>query len=388
MGWGFLSRLSSNSPYTLIAKDPPTAARRGIVQTAHGQINTPAFMPVGTKASVKAVTPSDVRACGAEIILANTYHLMLRPGHEIVRDAGDLHAFTGWPGPMLTDSGGFQVFSLGDKRKITEEGAEFRSEIDGSKIMLSPEKSMEVQNALGADIIMIFDECIPYPSSREYIEDSMQRTLRWAKRCKEAHRRDDQLLFGIIQGGVHEDLRVQSRDETVALDFPGYAIGGTGVGEEKPVMHEMIAFCAPLLPEEKPRYLMGVGAPEDILHAVRCGVDMFDCVMPTRNARHGFLFTSKEPVRIRNAQYKSDFTPLDDSCRCETCETYTRAYLRHLFVEQEPLALRLLTIHNLHFYLHMMKGVRASIEDGTYGQKWNQAGTLFQIGQESTPQNE
>lgn len=350
--------------FQITANPHGTAARRGVLSTPHGEINTPAFMSVGTKATVKTMAPDELRAVGAEVVLANTYHLFLRPGHELIASAGGLHGFMAWDGPILTDSGGFQVFSLADSRKITEEGAEFRSAIDGSKLMLSPEKAMAVQNALGADIIMMFDECAPHPSDRAYVQGSLERTLRWAARCMASHARDDQLLFGIVQGGMYEDLRAISAERTVALGFPGYAIGGLGVGEEKPLLYDMVAHTAPLLPEDRPRYLMGIGAPEDILHAVRCGVDMFDCVLPTRNARHGFLWTSTGPIRIRNAQHRTDLTPLDAACDCATCTRFSRAYLRHLYVEREGLAARLLTTHNLHFYLTMMRGVRDALTAG------------------------
>ena len=353
------------------------AARRGVLTTPHGVVNTPAFMSVGTKATVKTMAPDELRACGAEIVLANTYHLFLRPGHELIAAAGGLHGFMAWEGPVLTDSGGFQVFSLAASRKITEEGAEFRSAIDGAKLMLSPEKAIEVQNALGADIIMMFDECAPHPSDRSYVADSMERTLRWAERCVAAHTREDQQLFGIVQGGMYEDLRQMSAERTVALDFPGYAIGGLGVGEEKPLLYDLVAHTAPLLPADRPRYLMGIGTPEDILHAARCGVDMFDCVLPTRNARHGFLWTSTGPVRIRNAQYREDLTPLDAACDCSTCTRFSRAYLRHLYVEREVLAARLLTNHNLHFYLHMMLGVRDALSAGDAAALSSPAEALF-----------
>ena len=338
-------------------------------------------MPVGTKATVKTLSPSDVRMCGADVVLANTYHLFLRPGQETVARAGGLHAFMAWDGPILTDSGGFQVFSLGPHRKITEQGVSFRSAIDGSECFLSPETSIEVQNALGADIIMAFDECPPHSATHQYVEESMELTVRWAHRSRLAHAREDQILFGIVQGGLHRDLRTKSAEATVALDFPCHGIGGLGVGEEKPCMYEMVELNAPLLPREKPRYLMGVGTPVDILHAVSSGVDMFDCVLPTRNARHGFLYTGGEPVRIRNAQYKDDLGPIDDTCLCETCCDYTRAYLRHLYVENEHFGLRLLTIHNLHFYSHVMKGARRSIEVGRFGEMREDVGGLFQLGQ-------
>jgi queuine tRNA-ribosyltransferase len=367
----------NDSAFHISAAPHGTLARRGILSTPHGDINTPAFMSVGTKATVKTMAPDELRAVGAEVVLANTYHLFLRPGHELIATAGGLHGFMAWDGPILTDSGGYQVFSLAANRTITEEGVEFRSAIDGAKLMLSPEKAMEVQNALGADIIMMFDECAPHPSDRSYVQDSMDRTLRWASRCLASHGRDDQLLFGIVQGGMYKDLRESSVERTVALGFPGYAIGGLGVGEEKPLLYDMVAHTAPLLPADRPRYLMGIGAPEDMLHAIRCGVDMFDCVLPTRNARHGFLWTSTGPVRIRNARHRTDLDPLDAACDCTTCTRFSRAYLRHLYVEQEALAARLLTTHNLHFYLTMMRGVRDALSAGDTDALGASAETLF-----------
>ncbi len=357
----------TESPYTLIHQDKATSARVGKIQTAHGVVNTPIFMPVGTRGTVKACTPETLSEhIQAEIILANTYHLYLRPGHEIVQEAGGLHSFMGWHRPILTDSGGFQVFSLGPLRKITEEGVAFRSTIDGTEHFISPERSIEIQNALGADIIMAFDECPALPNDYTYLKDSMEMTLRWAERCRKAHRNSDQLLFGIVQGGMERDLRQASIDGTVSIGFPGYAIGGLSVGEEKDLMYETLAYVAPLLPEEKPRYLMGVGTPEDLVYGVRCGVDMFDCVMPTRNARNGSLFTTAGIIRIRNTKYKNDFSPLDAACTCYTCQNFTRAYLRHLHVENEILGSQLHTLHNLHFYVSLMRGVRTAICDGSF----------------------
>jgi len=375
----------SPSKFHITARDPRTSARVGTVRTAHGIFRTPAFMSVGTKASVKGVTPHEIRECGGEIVLANTYHLYLRPGHRVVEKAGGLHKFMNWKGPILTDSGGFQVFSLGPLRSISEEGVTFRSERDGSRHLLTPERSIEIQNALGADIIMAFDECTPYPSTYEYAKNSMEMTLRWAQRCKNAHRNEHQQLFGIVQGGMYRDLRRKSAEETQNIGFSGYAIGGLGVGEEKETMYEMLAFTAPLLPDDAPRYLMGVGTPEDIIEGVRRGIDMFDCVLPTRNARHGFLFTTTGPVRIRNAQYREDFTPLDEQCICYTCRNYTRAYLRHLYMEQETLGIRLLTIHNLHFYLQMMRGIQRAIAEGTFDQQSRNVGELVLLGQKQPP---
>jgi len=353
--------------YSIICKDKETKARVGKLQTVHGVVNTPIFMPVGTRGTVKACTPETLsQQIQAEIILANTYHLYLRPGHEIVQEAGGLHTFMGWDKPILTDSGGFQVFSLGPLRKITEEGVTFRSPIDGTERFISPERSIEIQNALGADIIMIFDECAALPNEYEYLKNSMEMTLRWAERSKNAHQNPDQLLFGIVQGGMERDLRQASAEGTVSINFPGYAIGGLSVGEEKDLMYEMLAYTAPLLPEDKPRYLMGVGTPEDLVYGVRCGIDMFDCVMPTRNARNGSLFTSEGIVRIKNAKYTRDFSPLDPACDCYTCQNFTRAYLRHLHIENEILGSQLHTLHNLHFYVSLMRGIRRAICDGSF----------------------
>ena len=357
----------TQSPYTLIHQDRNSAARVGKVQTAHGTVNTPIFMPVGTRGTVKACTPETLsEQIRAEIILANTYHLYLRPGHEIVQETGGLHSFMGWHRPILTDSGGFQVFSLRPLRTITEEGVAFRSTIDGTEHFISPERSIEIQNALGADVIMAFDECPALPNEYTYLKNSMEMTLRWAARCKEAHRHPDQLLFGIVQGGMERDLRQASVDATVSIGFPGYAIGGLSVGEEKDLMYETLAYVAPLLPEDKPRYLMGVGTPEDLVYGVRCGIDMFDCVMPTRNARNGSLFTTAGIIRIRNSKYKRDFSPLDPECTCYTCRNFTRAYLRHLHIENEILGSQLHTLHNLHFYVSLMRGIRRAICDGNF----------------------
>ena len=374
----------SQSPYTLIHQDKTTAARIGKLQTTHGVVNTPIFMPVGTRGTVKACTPQMLSdQIQAEIILANTYHLYLRPGHEIVQEAGGLHAFMGWQHPILTDSGGFQVFSLGPLRTITEEGVKFRSTIDGTEHFISPERSIEIQNALGADIIMAFDECPALPNDYAYLKDSMEMTLRWAARSKEAHQNSDQLLFGIVQGGMERDLRQASVDGTVSIGFPGYAIGGLSVGEEKGLMYEVLAYTAPLLPDEKPRYLMGVGTPEDLVYGVRCGIDMFDCVMPTRNARNGSLFTTEGIVRIRNSKYRRDFSPLDSECTCYTCQNFTRTYLRHLHIENEILGSQLHTLHNLHFYISLMRGIRHAICDGSFAKLADKPdiGALVKLGQ-------
>ncbi len=353
--------------YELIKKDSRTKARRGRVNTPHGPIETPVFMPVGTAGTVKAMKPEEVRDMGAQIILGNTYHLYLRPGHEVVKAAGGLHKFMNWERAILTDSGGFQVFSLGAMRKISEEGVEFRSHIDGSKHMLSPEKSMEIQNALGSDIMMAFDECAPYPADRNYVKNSLERTTRWLKRCKEYHKNtEQQSLFGIMQGGMYKDLRKQSAEEIVELDLPGYAIGGLSVGEPKEIMYEVMDDCVDYLPADKPRYLMGVGSPDCLFEGVERGIDMFDCVLPTRIARHGMAMTSQGRVNIKNAKYERDFTPLDPNCDCYTCRNYSKAYLRHLFKSDEILSSLLMTTHNLHFLVNTMAGIRKAIEEDRF----------------------
>ncbi|WP_183108676.1 tRNA guanosine(34) transglycosylase Tgt [Thermohalobacter berrensis] len=350
--------------YELIKKSNECNARLGRLHTPHGIVETPIFMPVGTKATVKTMTPEELKEIGAQIILSNTYHLYLRPGHDLVEEAGGLHKFMNWDKPILTDSGGFQVFSLGDLRKITEEGVEFRSHLDGSKHFISPEKSIEIQNSLGADIIMAFDECPPYPSDRDYVKKSLERTTRWAKRCKDAHKNPEtQALFGIVQGGMYKDLREQSAKEIIDLDFPGYAIGGLSVGEPKEIMYEVLDYTAPLLPEDKPRYLMGVGSPNYLFEGVIRGIDMFDCVLPTRIARNGTVLTSHGRLVVRNAEYARDFSPLDPECDCYACKNYTRAYIRHLFKANEILAARLATIHNLYFLLKLMENIRKAIKE-------------------------
>ena len=348
--------------YELLHIDKTTGARRGVVHTPHGDIQTPIFMPVGTQATVKSMTVEELKENGAQIILSNTYHLYLRPGERIVKEAGGLHNFMRWDRPILTDCGGFQVFSLSDLRTISEEGVEFKSHLDGSKHMFTPEKVMEIENALGADIIMSFDECCPYPSTYEYTKNSMERTTRWAKRCKEAHK-TDQALFGIIQGGFYEDLREKSAKDLIELDFPGYAIGGISVGEPKEEYIKMLKFTAPLMPENKPRYLMGVGSPDYLLEAAMAGIDMCDCVLPTRIARNGTAMTSHGKVVVRNANYAEDFTPLDPECECYTCRNYTRAYIRHLVKCNEILGVRLLSIHNIKFLTNLMERVRIEIEN-------------------------
>lgn len=344
-------------------------ARRGQLIFPNGSVvDTPAFMPVGTCGTVKGVTTDSVRATGAQIILGNTFHLMLRPGEKLIQQLGGLHRFMNWSGPILTDSGGFQVFSLGELRRITEEGVTFRSPIDGAKVFLSPEVSMRVQRDLGADIVMAFDECTPYPVTHAAAFESMALSLRWAQRSKLAHADNPAALFGIVQGSTYLDLRAQSMESLVNIDFDGYAIGGVSVGEPKKEMYAITEYCAPQLPKDKPRYLMGVGKPEDLVECVRLGVDMFDCVMPTRNARNGHLFTSQGPVRIRNSRYKADERPLDPNCTCYTCTHYSRAYLHHLDRCKEIVGAHLNTIHNLSYYQNLMKGLRNAIETGTLSQ--------------------
>lgn len=348
--------------YKLIKKSKDTKARVGEIKTNHGIIKTPVFMPVGTRATVKTMTPEEVKDLGAQIILSNTYHLFLRPGPEIIEKAGGLHKFMNWHGPILTDSGGFQVFSLSANRKITEDGVTFRSHIDGSKQFLSPEVSIDVQNSLGSDIIMAFDECAPYPATYEYIEHSMNRTTRWAKRCKDHHKNtDNQALFGIVQGGMYKDLRKKSAEDLVAMDFPGYAVGGLSVGEPKDIMVDILDYTTDFLPEDKPRYLMGVGTPDYLFEAVEHGIDMADCVLPTRIARNGTAMTSVGKVIAKNGKYKEDFSSLDENCDCYTCKNYTKAYIRHLFNVNEILAYRLLSIHNIYFLTKLMENIRNAI---------------------------
>ncbi len=350
--------------YELIKKCSRTEARLGRVHTPHGTFDTPVFMPVGTQAAVKAMAPYELEEIGAKIILSNTYHLYIRPGHDIVKQAGGLHSFMNWDGAVLTDSGGFQVFSLCDLRKIKEEGVTFKSHLDGSSHFITPEKAIEIENALGADIIMAFDECAPYPSEYNYAKEAMERTTRWAQRCKEAHKNTEkQALFGIVQGVTFKDLRQESAKQLVELDFPGYAIGGLSVGEPAELMYEVLDYTVPLLPENKPRYLMGVGTPDYLIEGVIRGVDMFDCVLPTRVARNGTAMTSEGKVVIRNAVYEKDFLPLDSECDCYTCKNFTRAYIRHLIKSEEILGIRLTTIHNLRFLISLMEKVRKAIEE-------------------------
>ena len=348
--------------YELLHVDKNAGARRGVVHTPHGDIQTPVFMPVGTQATVKSMTPEELKEIGAQIILSNTYHLYLRPGQDIVKEAGGLHTFMNWDRPILTDCGGFQVFSLAALRTITEDGVEFRSHLDGSKHFFSPESVIKTEEDLGADIIMSFDECVEYPASYEYTKQSMERTTRWAKRCKAAQKRDDQAIFGIIQGGFYEDLRKQSAEDLIALDFPGYAIGGISVGEPKEEFLKMLYFTAPLMPENKPRYLMGVGTPDYLIESALAGIDMCDCVLPTRIARNGTAMTWNGKVVVRNATYERDWGPLDPECDCYTCKNYTRAYIRHLIKTNEILGVRLLSIHNINFLTKLMEKVRIEIE--------------------------
>ncbi|MGJ8693522.1 MAG: tRNA guanosine(34) transglycosylase Tgt [Thalassotalea sp.] len=348
--------------YELINKDGK--ARRGRLTFDRGTVETPAFMPVGTYGTVKGMKTEEIKELGAEIILGNTFHLMLRPGTDIIKQHGGLHDFINWDKPILTDSGGFQVFSLGAMRKITEEGVKFSSPVNGEKIMLTPERSMEVQRDLGSDVVMIFDECTPYPATHDEAKSSMELSLRWAQRSKDAHGENPSALFGIVQGGMFEDLREVSINGLKAIEFDGYAIGGLSVGEPKEDMVRILDHTAPLIPEDKPRYLMGVGKPEDLVEGVRRGIDMFDCVMPTRNARNGHLFVNTGVVKIRNAKNKIDTGPLDSECDCYTCKNYSRAYLHHLDKCREILGSQLNTLHNLHFYQKVMKGLRDAIEQG------------------------
>ncbi|MBI2155225.1 MAG: tRNA guanosine(34) transglycosylase Tgt [Candidatus Rokubacteria bacterium] len=343
-------------------------ARAGRLTTAHGVVETPAFMPVGTQGSVKSLTPEDLRQIGAQILLANTYHLFLRPGHRLIAELGGLHRFMAWEGPILTDSGGFQVYSLASLGRVTDEGVRFRSHLDGAEHLLTPELSVEIQQALGADIIHPLDECLAHPTPRAETEASLALTLRWAARAKATHGRGDgsQAMFGIVQGGGYEDLRRRAVEETCALEFDGYALGGLAVGEPKPLMLDLLEFTAALLPKDRPRYLMGVGTPPDLLEAVARGVDLFDCVLPTRNARNGQLFTAEGVLTIKQARYARDPRPADPTCPCYTCRTFSRAYLRHLFGARELLAYRLLSLHNLHFYLALMAELRAAIQAGGF----------------------
>lgn len=361
-----MPELTSAETFSIIHRDSSSKARLGSLKTPHGEVETPIFMPVGTNATVKAMTPEDLHAVKAQIILANTYHLYLRPGHRLIEQLGGLHRFMNWDKPILTDSGGFQVFSLGELRKISEEGVKFQSHIDGSYHMLTPELATHIQESLGADVIMCFDECPPVTADYQYVSRSLELTARWAARCKEAHTRVGQQLFGIVQGGMHYDLRARSVNDLCSIGFDGYALGGLSVGEEKEQMYAVMECCSDLLPQDAPRYIMGIGSPEDLVEAVWHGYDMFDCVMPTRNARNGMLFTSQGRVNIKAKIYEDDAGPLDPACSCMVCKNYSRAYLRHLYRSGEILASQLNTYHNLHFYLDLMRKIRESIRHNNF----------------------
>lgn len=348
------------------ARDPGTSARAGLFATAHGEVLTPVFMPVGTRATVKGVTADQLRDIGAQVVLANTYHLFLRPGDDLIAEAGGLHAFTGWDRPMLTDSGGFQIFSLADTLKLTDDGVRFRSIVDGAWHFWTPEQNVAIQEHLGADIIMQLDQCPPYPAERELVETAVLRSARWAGRCKAAHKREDQALFGIVQGGVHEDLRLRSVELLTEIGFPGYGIGGYSVGEPHDLMLESLVPVCEALPSDRPRYLMGVGNPTTMLKAIGLGIDMFDCVLPTRTARLGTAFSSQGRLNLRNARFARDFGPLDPECECPTCATYTRAYVRHLVNTKEMLGATLLSVHNLHYLLELTRRARRAITEGMY----------------------
>ena len=355
-----------NFKFDLIKKDTLSLARLGKMRTPHGDVNTPAFMPVGTRGTVKSLTPELVAELGGEIILGNTYHLYLRPGHHLIADLGGLHRFMNWPHPILTDSGGYQVYSLAPLRKITDEGVLFQSHIDGSRHFITPELAIEIQEAFGSDIMMCFDECTPYPATFDQASRSLDRTIRWAVRCRDAKSVDKQALFGILQGGVFPALRDKGLRELTQINFDGYALGGLSVGEPKEMMMEIVRSCAPNFPEDRPRYLMGVGTPEDIVACVGFGIDIFDCVIPTRSARNGLLFTNGQKVVIKNARYRDDPGPLDPVCNCYTCRNYSRAYLRYLFLAREILAIVLNTIHNVHFYMTLMERIRKAISSGYF----------------------
>ena len=352
--------------FDLVKKDAKTHARRGVVHTPHGDIQTPIFMPVGTQATVKAMTPRELTEIGSQIILSNTYHLHIRPGEDLIREAGGLHRFMSWDKPILTDSGGFQVFSLASLRKIREEGVSFRNHLDGSKMFIGPEESMAIQEALGSDIAMAFDVCTAYPCDHRTAEDAMRRTHRWAERCKKYHTREDQALFGIVQGAFFEDLRVESAKALADMDFPGYGIGGLSVGEPKPIMYDLMEKMMPYMPEEKPRYLMGVGSPDCLVEGVYRGVDMFDCVLATRVARNGTCFTDQGRLVIRNAKYARDFGPIEEGCDCYACRNFSRAYIRHLLKAGEITGGRLATIHNLRYLLRLMERIRKAIEEDRF----------------------
>jgi queuine tRNA-ribosyltransferase len=372
--------------FELLATDRTTGARRGRLTTTHGSVETPVFMPCGTQATVKTLDPRDLAAEACELVLCNTYHLYLRPGHEIVRELGGLHRFMGWDRAILTDSGGYQVLSLAALRRISEEGVTFQSHLDGSRHFLSPEKAVEIQLALGVDVLMALDECPPHDADHEYHRTSMERTARWAERCRKAHPGDEPALFGIVQGGTHPDLRARSAEETRRIGFAGYAVGGLGIGEGPAPMYAVVEHTTALLPTDAPRYLMGVGTPQDLVECIHRGVDMFDCVLPTRNARNGTLFTTSGRMNIKGAAYARDERPVDAACACHTCRHFSRAYLRHLYVADEILGLRLNTIHNLHYYLDLMRQARQAIEAGTFP-GWR-AETLARMQSEPTIPNE
>ena len=355
-------------------------ARVGEIDTLHGKITTPVYMPVGTQATVKIMTPEDMEKMDIRVILGNTYHLYLRPGLDIIQKAGGLHKFMAWKGAILTDSGGFQVFSLKDMRKITKDGVKFRAHFDGSEHMFTPEKVVEIQNVLGSDIMMCFDECPPYPATKEYVSNSLDLTLDWAARAKAAHKKEGQFLFGIIQGGTFRDLREKAMQELVKMDFPGYAIGGVSVGEGKELIYQAVDWCAPFMPENKPRYLMGVGTPEDIWYSVEQGVDMFDCVFPTRIARNGTAYSAEGLVKIRNGEYKEDFRPIDAECGCYACKTFSRAYIRHLFNVHEILGMRLTTLHNIHFMINLMGKIKEAILNDNYEREKEKFFSVYKVG--------
>lgn len=352
--------------FNIIAECKTTRARAGILQTAHGAVETPIFMPVGTLGTVKSLSPEELIACGAQIILGNTYHLYLRPGCDVICNFNGLHGFMHWDGPILTDSGGFQVFSLAKLRKVTFEGALFQSHIDGSQHMLTPEKSVEIQLCLGSDIVMCLDECIKYPAEKSATQQALELTTQWAKRCKDAFKNEKNALFGIVQGGMFRDLREMSVHDLLHIDFDGYAVGGLSVGEPTDLMLEMADFTLPLLPDTQPKYIMGVGTPADIVSLVALGADMFDCVLPTRNARNGQMFTSTGTINISNARFKNDIDPIEAECTCYTCRNYSRAYLRHLYLSKELLAYRLNTIHNVHYYMNLVRQLRTAICNGEF----------------------
>ena len=352
--------------YTLIKKDKNCNARLGKIKTNYGEYETPMFMPVGTQATVKTLSPEELKEIDCGIILANTYHLWLRPGETVIDHSGGLHKFMNWNGPILTDSGGFQVFSLAKRKDITEEGVKFKNQYNGDALLLTPEKSIEIQNKLDSDIAMSFDECIPYPATYEYAKKSTERTLRWAERGLKVHSNEHQSLFGIVQGGEYQDLREECAKKLASMPFDGYSIGGTSVGEDKDTMYRMIDYAIKYLPEDKPRYIMGVGDPYDLFEGVMRGVDMFDCVHPTRLARHGHAFTRTGKINLKNAKYKEDFTPVDSTCDCECCKNYTKAYIRHLIVADETLGQRLLSIHNLRFLIRIMENIRESIKEDRF----------------------